>query len=139
MKIIYSTDTQHILRILRGEEVVAEILSFCKEQNINAGWVSGLGACDKTEISYYDLQKKEYIKTVIEEECELLNLTGNIAFADGKRMLHAHVTLSKSDYSTIGGHLHSMQISGTGEIHITKLEGKFERELDAETGLKLLK
>jgi len=54
-------------------------------------------------------------------------------------MVHAHVTLGKSDYSTVGGHLHSMRISGTGEIHITKLDAKFERELDIQTRLKLLK
>jgi len=139
MNIIYDKDPHFILRIHRGEEAVEEILSFCDEKNINAAWVSGLGACDRTEISYYDLSAKEYKRKMIDEECELLNLTGNIAFADGKRMLHAHVTLSRSDYSTIGGHLHSIQISGTGEIHISRLEGKFERELDSETGLKLLK
>lgn len=139
MKIIYEKDNTFIIRILRGEEAVQEIINFCEEKNINAGWVSGLGACDKTELSYYDLAKKEYIKKTVDEECELLNLTGNIAFADGKRMLHAHVTLGRSDYSTIGGHVHSMRISGTGEIYITKLDAHFERELDEETGLKLLK
>jgi predicted DNA-binding protein with PD1-like motif len=139
MKIIYEKENTYVLRILRGEEVIEQILSFCAERDINAAWICGLGACDKTELSYYDLAAKEYKKKIIEEECELLNLTGNIAFADGQRMVHSHVTLGRSDYSTIGGHLHSMQISGTGEIHITKLEAKFERELDTATGLKLLK
>jgi predicted DNA-binding protein with PD1-like motif len=139
MKIIYDKNNTVILRIERGEELVTEVLSFCEVRNIEAGWVSGLGACDETELSYYDLSEKEYKKKVIAEECELLNLTGNLGYADGKVMLHAHVTLGRSDYSTIGGHLHSMRISGTGEIHITTLDGKFERELDSETGLKLLR
>lgn len=139
MYIIYESDTQFVLRIARGEELVEKVLSFCNEKHIDAAWVSGLGACDKIELSYYDLKKKEYLKKEIDEECELLNLTGNIAFVDGNRMMHAHVTLGRSDYSTIGGHLHSMQISATGEVHITKHNAKFERKLDEETGLMLLK
>lgn len=139
MHVVYESDSQFVLRIIRGEELVEEVLSFCNEKRIDAAWISGLGACDKTELSYYDLEKKEYLKKVIDEECELLNLTGNIAFVDGERMMHAHVTLGRPDYSTIGGHLHSMQISATGEVHITKLDAKFERKLDEETGLMLLK
>ena len=139
MKVIYEKDSKYLLRILRGEELVEHVLAFCNDNNIDAAWVQGLGACDKTEISYYDFEKKEYIKKAIDEECELLNLTGNIAFADNTRMMHAHVTLSRKEYTTIGGHLHSMRISGTGEILITKLDGYFERDLDEETGLKLLR
>jgi predicted DNA-binding protein with PD1-like motif len=138
MKIIYEKENTYVLRILRGEEVVEQILSFCEERNINAAWISGLGACDKTELSYYDLKEKEYKKKILEDECELLNLTGNIAFVKGERMLHAHVTLGSSDYSTMGGHLHTMRISGTGEIHITQLDTKFERNLDKSTGLNVL-
>jgi predicted DNA-binding protein with PD1-like motif len=139
MKLIYSKNNQYVLRILRGEEAVEQILEFCAKEGIDSGWVQGLGAADRTEISYYDLEKKEYVKKVVEEECELLSLTGNISHADGKLMLHAHVVLGTNTYGTIGGHLSSMRISGTGEIMITKLDGYLERELDEDTGLKLLK
>ncbi len=139
MKVIYDKDNRYVLRILRGEELVEKVLEFCDAKNIDAAWISGLGACDKAELSYYDFDTREYVKKIVNEECELLNLTGNIAFADGKRMMHAHATLSRKDYTTIGGHVHSMQISGTGEVMITQLSGYFEREYDQDTGLKLLK
>lgn len=139
MKVIYEKDSKFVLRILRGEELVSEVLAFCDEKNIDAAWVQGLGAADQTELSYYDFEKREYIKKTVNEECELLNLTGNIGYAGGKRMMHAHVTLGKKDYSTVGGHLHSMRISGTGEVMITKLDAYFEREYEEETGLKLLR
>lgn len=139
MKLIYAKDSTYIIRVLRGEEAVEEILSFCQERDIRAGWIQGLGAADKTEISYYDLEKQEYIKKTIDEECEILNLTGNIAIADNNPILHAHVTLGKKDYTTVGGHLHSMRISGTGEFMITHLRGELERSIDEETGLNLLR
>lgn len=61
MHVIYESDSQFVLKIARGEELIKEVLSFCQEKKIDAAWISGLGACDKTELSYYDLEKKEYI------------------------------------------------------------------------------
>lgn len=139
MQLIYKKDTTYVLRVERGEELVATVLSFCQQENIDAGWISALGACDNTEISYYDLAKKEYMTKVVEEECELLNLTGNIGYFEGKRMVHAHVTLGKSDYSTVGGHLQSMRITGTCEVYITQFAHTFKREKDSATGLNLLR
>lgn len=139
MKIIHAQDPTYIIRLLRGEEVVEQILSFCKEKTIDAAWIQGLGAVDRAVISSYNFEKREYEKLTLEEDTELLSLQGNIAYNNGERMLHAHVTLGRADKTVIGGHLHSMRISGTGEIQITKLNGKFEREFDEETGLSLLK
>ena len=114
MEIIYQKENQYLLRIQRGDELVEEVLRFCEKEGIRAAWVEGLGAGDKVEISYYDFEKREYVPAVFEEEFELLNLTGNIALIDDKPFLHAHVTLGRKDMSTLGGHLHSMRVSGTG-------------------------
>lgn len=139
MKVIYSSENTYLLRLQRGEEAIEKILEFCTQNQITAAWVQGLGAVDEANISYYDLSKREYVSLTFAETMELTNLTGNIATVDGKPMLHAHVTLSRSDYTTIGGHVQFMKISGTGEIYITKLNAAFTREFDEETGLKLLK
>lgn len=139
MKVIYSSNQSFLLRAERGEEAVAKILEFAAERSIRAAWIKGLGAVDHATISYYDLDKREYINKTFDEEMELVNLVGNIAVVENKPMLHSHISLARKDYSVIGGHLQSMRISGTGEIYITKLNAEFTREFDEETGLKLLK
>lgn len=138
MYLINKERGQHFLRVERGEELVEKVQEYCRANNITAGWVNGLGACDHAVISYYDLEKKEYIKHELEEEFELLSLIGNISVVDDKPFMHAHVTLGNRDKTVIGGHLHMMRISGTGEILITKFDAELTRSKDTTTGLSLL-
>mgnify|MGYP003395140124 CR=1 FL=1 len=139
MKVITSNNQHTVLRFFRGEELVSVFLDYLSEKNISSGWIQGLGAGDEIEYSYYDLKNKKYVKTVLKEEFEITSLQGNIALTDGKVMIHAHINISKKDMNTLGGHLHSVKISGTGEILLTHFKTSFTRELDSETGLKLLK
>lgn len=127
-----------LLRLVRGEELVETLTAFCGQEHIRAGWLEGIGAGDRAELSYYDLSQRRYASRVIEEEFELLNLLGNAGRKEGKTFLHLHATLARKDLTAIGGHLHSLRISGTGEIRFTKLPGELRRSLDDETGLWLL-
>ncbi|MBI4134056.1 MAG: DUF296 domain-containing protein [Candidatus Terrybacteria bacterium] len=127
-----------LLRLVRGEELVETLTAFCGREGISAGWIEGIGAGDRIEISYYDVEKRQYMPTVVEEEFELLNLLGNVALKEEKPFLHLHATAGKRDLGAIGGHLHSLRIAGTGEIRLTKFPGELRRSLDDETGLWLL-
>lgn len=138
MKIIYRHRDEYLIRLQRGEELVAEVLKFCEAEGVKAAWVQGLGAGEDIEISYYDLEKREYVRATFEEEYEILNLTGNISIVNGKPFLHAHATFGRKDMGAFGGHVHSLKVSGTGEVFIRKLEGEFRREFDEETGLNVL-
>ena len=126
------------LRLVRGEEGVETLATLCDREGIGAGWLEGIGAGDRAELSYYDLSQRRYVPRVIEEDFELLNLLGNVGRKEGKTLLHLHATLARKDLTAIGGHLHSLRISGTGEIRLTKLPGELRRSLDDETGLWLL-
>jgi len=138
MFVVYKENKQHFLRIVRSENLVASVQKYCETNKIHAGWIQGLGACDRVIISYYNLEKKEYEKEELTEEFELLSLVGNISLVDGKPFVHAHVTLGRRNKEVIGGHLHEMRISGTGEVLITGFATEFARSKDEETGLSLL-
>lgn len=138
MKVISKQNKTYLLRFEKGEELVETLLAFCEKENIYAGWIQGLGAADMAEISYYDLAKQKYVPQQFQEEFEIVSLTGNIAQMNNKIMLHAHVVLGKKDYTTIGGHLNALRISGTGEILLTPIDKKLTRSFDNETGLNLL-
>lgn len=135
---IWKDNKQHVVRVARGEELVESILRYCESNEISAGWVQAIGACSEATISSYNFSTREYDKITFAEDLELVSLIGNISVVDEKTSMHAHVSLSRHDMSVIGGHLHSMIISGTGEVYITMFEGEFKRHLDAETGLMLL-
>lgn len=139
MKERSNNPTTAILTVNRGENVVEHLTQYAEHNDIHAAWIQGIGAVDHIVMSYYDLSKKEYIKITIDEECELLSLQGNIALLDNKPVIHAHITVGKSDYSVIGGHLHEMRISGAGEFFLSFIDTKLERKHDEETGLNLLK
>lgn len=138
MKVIFEKENTIVVRIMRGEEVMSTLLSFLHKRNISGGWIGGLGACDMAEISYYDIQNQKYMTRVFEQDFEITNLSGNIAVSENKTVIHAHITLAKKDYTTIGGHLHTARISGTGEIRITVFDTTLTRSKDTETGLTLL-
>lgn len=139
MKIIFSSPTTEILRFQRGEEFVTVLLKYCEQNNIQSAWFQGLGAGSAIEFSYYDFEKKEYVKRELNEDFEINNVTGNVAQLNGKPVTHCHISISGKDYMGMGGHVFKLTISGTLEVNLTKLDKPMEREFDEETGLNLLK
>ncbi|MFW6268777.1 MAG: PPC domain-containing DNA-binding protein [Bacillota bacterium] len=132
-------DSQYVVRIDKGEEIVDTLREFCKENDINLGSVSGIGAVDKIKIGLFETSSKEYHGTELNGDHEITNLTGNISTKDDEIYLHLHINLSDSKYNTYGGHLNSAVVSGTCEIIINEIEGKVDREFSDEIGLNLYK
>ena len=58
--------------------------SFAKAQGLAAAGFTGLGALSDAVLGYFDWQKKDYRRIAIDEQVEVLNLTGNIALKDGE-------------------------------------------------------
>lgn len=128
----------YLVRLVKGEEVIKSLSSFVEEQKILGGFVFGLGAFRDLTLGYYDSVKREYVKKFIGDDLEFGNLTGSIAYVEGKPLVHAHVSAAGSDMKAFCGHLFSATISGTGEFIIIPSESKVERKPDPETGLTLL-
>jgi predicted DNA-binding protein with PD1-like motif len=137
---MYSRRIQHgyLVRLVKGEEVIKTLSSFVDEQKILGGFVFGLGAFKEVTIGYFDSAKKEYIKKFFRDDLEFANLTGSIAYLEGKPFVHAHVTAGDSDMGAVCGHLFSATISATGEFVIIPSESKVERKPDPQMGLTLL-
>ena len=129
-----------VLRLDRGEEVIASLTAFCREENVRLGSVEGLGASDHTVIGLYDVGGRVYHKSVFDEPMEITSLLGNISTKDGETYLHLHISLGRADSSVIGGHLNECRISATCELFVRPLDGTVERRLDEEeTGLNLFR
>jgi len=132
-------DNTYIVRINKGEELVKALEDFCKENNIKAGTIQGIGATNQITIGYFDTSKKEYFSKEFKGNFEMAPLIGNITSMEGKTYLHLHVTFGDEDFNSHSGHLSKAMISATFEAVITKLDGEQERYYDDGIGLNLLK
>ena len=127
-----------IFRVDRGEEIISSIKQICKENNVSAGVISGIGATDNAEIGVYDVSNKVYKTEKIVGNHEITSLLGNVSVMNGEIYLHLHVNLANDEFKVIGGHLNSAIISGTLEAVIDIFDGEIYRERNEDIGLNLL-
>lgn len=126
-----------IVSIKNHTEITQALAAFVKDQGIKAGSVKGIGAVKEVTLRFFDPATKEYINKTFNEQMEVSNIVGNISRKDGEPYLHLHITLGRSDFSTLSGHLLTGIIHGAGEIIVEKFDGHVGRFFDDETGLNL--
>ncbi|WP_040210412.1 PPC domain-containing DNA-binding protein [Clostridium polynesiense] len=131
--------TNWIIRIDKGEEIIASLKKICADNDIQAGFVTAIGAADKVEIGLFDTHTKTYNSKVLSGDFEITNLSGNVSRNDGQVYIHIHITLGDSEYNAHGGHLNEAWISGTCEMLLTEVQGEIGREYNEDSGLNLFK
>lgn len=138
MKVILNQDNFYLIRLYKGEEAFSELKHFFASQNFGSAVFEAIGAATKLELGFYDLEKREYVKKVLEEDFEAAPLIGNIARMGDEVIVHAHGSFGREDLSTVSGHVFSLVVGGTLEVALRVFENRAERALDEETGLNLL-
>ena len=99
---------------------------------VKDGIISGLGACRTATLGVYNLPGKEYIPHDYEGNLELASLTGNVSQMNGEVYLHIHAVFGDEKGNVYAGHLNEAEISATGEIFITVLDGVIDRKYSDE-------
>lgn len=127
----------YVVRIDKGEEVLACLADLCRKEEIRLGSATGLGATDRVTLGLYDTVRKVYEKKELTGPMEISSMVGNISVKDGEPYLHFHINVCDEAYHIFGGHLNECWISATGEIAVTKIEGSVDREMSEEIGLNL--
>ena len=122
-----------------GDEPVSLLERFAREHTVTAARFTAIGAFREVVVGYFDWEIKEYLRIPIREQVEVLSLVGDIALADGKPKLHAHVVLGKRDGSAHGGHLLEAKVRPTLEVVLTESPAVLVREHDAASGLALIR
>ncbi|MGQ9708164.1 MAG: PPC domain-containing DNA-binding protein [bacterium] len=126
------------LRLMRGEEILTTLIDFVRQEKIKSGVLVGLGAGTDFELGYYHLEKRAYHRRRLKGEFEIVSLIGNIAWDDRQPVCHCHIILSDRRMAAYAGHLFAGRVAATCEVSIFPGEKKLRRELEPETGLKLL-
>ncbi len=134
----YKQDSdKFIVSIDNHQKLMEALAAFCREQEIHAGEISGLGAVNSATLRFLDPCTHAYVDKDFNEQMEISSLVGNISEKDGAVYLHVHVNLGRRDYTVIGGHLAEATINGACELFIRKYDCKAGRRFDEETGLNL--
>ena len=119
----------HCVRLRRGDDLMLSIKELCREKHIAAGVVlSAVGCISKGRVR----DASGVTIRVIPNHCEIVSLDGTVS----ETRCHLHISLSREDLSTIGGHLcPGCIINTTCELVIAELPGvQIDVEEDLETG-----
>ena len=128
-----------ILVFDKNDEVREGILEFANANHLGDSQVSAIGAFSEVNLGYFDRQRKDYKKIQLQEQVEVLSLTGNIVENDGRPSLHAHIVVGKADGTAHGGHLLGGRVWPTLEMILSELPVHLRRSRDEETGLALIR
>ena len=121
----------YVVRLQRGEEVLACLRELCEKESISLGTVSAIGAVNHVVVGVYRVDEQKYVANTFD------GVMGNITEKDGEPYLHLHATFGDLTGKVIGGHLNEAVVSATCELFVRKVEGHVGRRLDPETGLNI--
>jgi len=128
-----------VVRIDKGEEIVASLKKACEKHGVKLGVVAGIGATNNVTVGLFDPEKKEYHSKELLENFEICPLAGNVSTMKGKTYLHLHINLCNSGHESFGGHLNKAVVSATFEAVIQVIKGELDRSFSEEIGLNLFK
>ena len=121
-----------------GDEVLAGLLDFARENGVQAASFTGIGAFSDATLAFFQCEKKQYKNIPLAEQVEVLVLAGDITLKEGQPHVHAHVVVGRADGSTRGGHLLEAHVRPTLEVMLTDVPGRLERKRDERSGLWLI-
>jgi predicted DNA-binding protein with PD1-like motif len=119
----------YVLVLDPGDEAVARISSFARDQHLSAAQVTAIGAFERATVGWFDRDARQYRPIEVNQQCEVLSLVGDIAVGSDGPTPHLHAVLGLPDGSTRGGHLLSGGVWPTLEVII--------RDTPAQPGITL--
>jgi predicted DNA-binding protein with PD1-like motif len=122
----------------KGDEVITGLHQFAQQHHVTGAYFTAVGAFRDVVLGYFERERKEYKHIPLKEQVEVLSFGGNIALAQGKPKVHAHVVVGKSDGTAHGGHLLEAYVWPTLEVIVVESPQYLRRITDDETGLALL-
>ncbi len=127
-----------VARLPKGSDLLTEIERLAEELNIKGALITLIGALEKACFGIY--VEGKYKKITLNGPLEIVSCLGNIAVFNGKKVAHVHIAVSNTNGEVYGGHLlRGCIVNPTAEIIVIEGEKlELKREVDEETGLKLL-
>src|ERR1700739_985444 len=111
-----------VLILDQGEEAFKSTPDFAEREKIPGASVSAIRAFSKAKVGWFDLATRKYKPIEVNEQCEVLNLIGDVAQGDdGSGSLHLHAGLGLQDNTVRGGHFLSGSVQPLLRWRLRKL------------------
>ena len=121
-----------------GDEVMKGLEAVAKSEHLTAAHFTAIGALRGVTLGFFDLGRRDYQRIVVDQQCEVVSLIGNVALDGEAPKIHAHAVVGLPDGTTRGGHLLEAWVEPTLEVVIVEEPRHLQRKTDARTGLPLL-
>lgn len=123
-----------------GDEAMDCLRRFAGETGLDAASFKAIGAFERAELAFFDWELKVYLPIPVNEQVEVASLTGDVASGpDGKPAVHVHAVLGRRDGSALAGHLQKGLVRPTLEIILTEAPVTLRKQVDAASGLPLIR
>lgn len=129
----------YLVRMDVGEEIVEELKSLCRNENIRLAQVDAIGAVRQAVIGVYNLEEQAYHREDLECLMEIAGLQGSVTRMNGEVYPHLHVTLAGQDNKVHAGHVIGLIVGATCEMFVRVLDGEVSRERDEEIGINIIR
>ena len=128
----------HIFRVKPGQELLTEILKYCRQNDVTSGIIIGIiGSAKSARINYIKELPGKYVSENYEGPLEIVAAQGSVALQGSEIIIHIHILLT-SQTACFGGHLAEARIFSTAEVTIGELDTQLNRYADTYTGLNEL-
>lgn len=128
----------HVFRVMPGQELAAEVTSYCRTNGITSGVVLGIiGSAEDIKLNFLKELPGRYVTEEYRGPMEIVCAQGSIAQKSGELSVHIHIQVSGQEWSR-GGHLVEAKVFSTAEVVIGELDFQIERFADEYTGLNEL-
>ena len=131
-------DAVYVTVLDPGEEAVAVLSGFARDQKLTAAQVTAVGAFELATVGWFDRSARKYQPISVDEQCEVLSLLGDVAVGSDGPQLHLHAVLGLSDGTTRGGHLLSGLVWPTLEVIIREAPAELRKTDHPELGIALI-
>jgi uncharacterized protein len=128
----------YVLVLEPGDEAMAAISAFAREQELTAAQVTAIGAFEQATVGWFDREVRQYRPIDVHQQCEVLSLVGDIAAGSDGPQPHLHAVLGLPDGSTRGGHLLAGLVWPTLEVIIRETPAELRKTQRPDVGLALI-
>ncbi len=107
-----------VLAFEPGDEAMQDIAAFARAENVTAARFFGIGGFSEATLGYFDRARQHYEAIAIDDQVELLSISGNICLKEGAPLVHAHAVVAHRGGSVSGGHVLRALVWPTLELFV---------------------
>lgn len=126
-----------VMRIDRGEEILAQLKTMALQENIRLASVRALGAVNDFTVGVFKTGERKYEANHFTGDFEIVSLTGTITTMNGEYYAHLHMSAGNEQGHVFGGHLNQAMVSATCEMVVQIIDGQVDRAFNEDVGLNL--